>query len=186
MRTIDRSSEGVSHEPPLRFALFPAVASDVGTLPQLAYGFSLAASLLVGRFRGELYGAYWPNQTAHGPAADEGADIELAAGGSRGCFALLAQSVELAPCAGLEVGALHGSGVNLMPSLNQTGLWLAVTLDARAVLRVSKAFGIAVDLGAAIPLRRDEFTAGASATAPDLHKAGVIEARASIGPEVRF
>jgi hypothetical protein len=180
---------GGSSLPPLRFSLDPAIDGDVGTLPHLAYGFSLAASVLVGRFRGEVYGAYWPDQTANGPPgtpAGDGGTIELFDGGLRGCFAPLLKRVELSACAGFEAGALHGAGVNLTPRLTPTGPWLAVTLDARVVVRLSKVWGIALDAGAAIPLRRDEFTFGTGPAAPTVHEAGVIEGRGSIGPELRF
>jgi hypothetical protein len=177
-----------------RFALAAAVAGDVGTLPHVAYGFSLSGSVLVGRFRGEVQGAYWPNQTAHGPSGDpanEGGNIELLEGGIRGCFPTLEEGkrlprFELSPCGGFEAGALRGEGVDLHPDTSVAGLWLAVTLDGRTVMRLSRALGIGMDVGMAIPLRRDSFTLGNSRTAPVVHQASFIEGRAWIGPELRF
>ncbi len=177
-----------------RWAVFPAIAGDLGTLPHLAYGFSLSGSVMVGRFRGELYGAFWPNQTAHGqgtiPQAD-GGTVELVDGGMRACAptpdqSLPLQRIELSPCAGLEAGGLRGKGVNLAPALTRTSLWLAVTLDARAVVRLSRSWGIGLDVEAVVPLRRDVFTFGAGPSAPTIHEAGIIEGRAWMGPELRF
>jgi hypothetical protein len=190
-RAPDRASAAA--ERPSRFELFPAVGGDLGTLPTLAYGFSLAGSLHVGRLRAEVYGAYWPNHTAHPGRvpAGEGGEVELFAGGARGCFPLPGRSewfhrIELSPCAGLEAGALHGRGLNLPRSLTQTGLWLAVTLDARIVVRLSRALGFVADAGAAVPLRRDAFTLGTGSAAPTIDRPGAIEGRAWAGPELRF
>jgi hypothetical protein len=182
------------NQPRPRFAILPAIGGDLGTLPGPAYGFSLFGAILMGRFRGEAYASYWPNQTAHAPAgspAGEGANIELFDGGLRFCFPAPDESrrfssFELSPCAGFEAGALHGRGFDLAPSLSQTGLWLAFTLDARAIVRLSRSWGIALDLGGALPLRRDAFTLGAGPKAPTLQRAQVIEGRGWIGPEFRF
>jgi hypothetical protein len=194
LRSADRPMARESTRLPLRFALIPAIAGDLGTLPHIAYGFTLAGSVLVGRFRGEAYGSYWPSQTAAGPVGTppgEGGSIELFDGGTRACFSVTderppAHRLELSPCAGFEAGALHGKGVNLAPSLTATGLWLALTLDARAVVRLSRSLGVALDLGAAVPLRRDAFTFGAGSGAPVFHQAYFIEGRAWLGPELRF
>jgi hypothetical protein len=177
------------HGPRVQIAILPAIGGDLGTLPKTAYGVSLGGSLLLGRFRGELYAAYWPSQTASGAlGASEGTlgSFELVDGGFRACFAAVLGTIELYPCAGMEAGALHGGGVNLVPSLTQTGLWLAVTLDARLVYRLTRSWGIALDAGTAVPLRRDHFTAGTSSSAPTIHEAGLFEGRASLGPELRF
>jgi hypothetical protein len=191
-RALDRAIADDAKSP-LRFALFPALGGDLGTLPTLAYGFSLSGSLHVGRFRAEVYGAYWPNLTAHPVTvpAGEGGEVELVAGGARGCFPLPNESerlhrIELSPCAGLEAGALHGQGLNLPRSLTQTGLWLAVTLDARVVVRLSRSWGIVADAEGVVPLRRDAFTLGTGPKAPIIDRAGAIEARAWVGPELRF
>jgi hypothetical protein len=179
------TGNGLRRRPP-RFALFLAIAGDVGTLPHPAYGLSLSGSLLLGRFRAEIYGAYWPNQMAHGPPGTppgEGGNIELFSGGLRACLAPLMKRLELSSCAGLEAGALRGEGVNLLPSITRTGPWLALTLDVRAVVRLTNNWGIVLDVGAAIPFGRPEFTFGNGSI---IAEAEIVEGRVSVGPELRF
>jgi hypothetical protein len=188
LRLREGEPETKTTGPPLGFAVFASVNGDLGTLPRPAVGFALGGSILVGRFRAEVYGAFWPNRRAE--INGETADIELFDGGLRGCFSpglpRRVRWLELGACAGIEAGALHGAGSNLAPALTETGLWLALTANARAVARISRAWGIVLDVGAALPLRRDQFTAGPSSNADVLHEAGVVEGRLSVGPELRF
>jgi hypothetical protein len=163
-----------------------ALDGDAGTLPQLAYGGTLAGALLLGRWRFEGYGAYWPDQKARSRLFPTvGGNLRLAVGGARACAGLLpgGAALELAPCVGLEVGSLHGLGVGVRFPLPADSLWFAATADARASLGITPALRLTADLGIATPFYRDVFTLGSIG---NVHQASSVAARALLGPELRF
>jgi hypothetical protein len=169
-----------------------AVGADVGSLPRLAYGGTLAGALLLGPWRFEGYGAYWPDQTARSSRFPSvGANVRLALGGARACVGLLAAGgvLELGPCAGVEVGSMHGQGYGVSVPLPADSLWVAATADARASLRLTPALRVVFDLGIAVPFRRDVFfldLADNVNQASDVHQASPVVGRALLGPELRF
>jgi hypothetical protein len=166
-------------------AVFASFSGDLGTLPQPAYGFSLGAALLFRTFRLEGYGAYWPSQTGHASSSSAfGGTVYLLDGGARGCWLPLRRALEIAACAGLELGDLHGQGLGVRSPLPADGIWFAATALGRASWRIAPSFGVFLDLGLAIPFIRDQFSLDNS-TIP-IHQAGPVEGRASLGPELRF
>jgi hypothetical protein len=151
-----------------------------------------AGALLAGPWRFEGYGAFWPDQTARSnvfPAV--GAHVHLALGGARACVGVLRPGgpFELAPCAGLEVGALHGQGFGVTDGRSADSIWLATTADARASIALTPALRLTVDLGIAVPFHRDVFFLDLAPSANqtvDLHEPYWIVGRALVGPELRF
>ena len=91
-------------------------------------------------------------------------------------------ALELAACGGLELGDLHGQGTGVRSPLPADGIWFAATALGRATWRVAPSFGLFLDVGLAVPFRRDQFTLDVGT----IHQAGVVEGRASLGPELRF
>jgi hypothetical protein len=179
-RPAPRRSEPPRAREAVHFAVFPSVGFDLGTLPNAAYGFSVAGALLYGSFRAELYAEVWPYQTET-QVQPEG-KIELFDGGARGCYVPLRVPIlELGPCGGAELGALHGVGLNLSNPSYPTGLWAALTLDARLVIHLTKALHLGLDAGAVFPLALDDFTRSGTSIQP-----WRVEARAHGGPELRF
>jgi hypothetical protein len=65
------------------------------------------------------------------------------------------------------------------------GVWLATTLGGRVSWRIAQSFALVVDVGVAVPLRRDTVVIDNLGGAA-LHEAGLVEGRAAMGPEVRF
>jgi hypothetical protein len=170
--------------PAFPVAVFASLSGDLGTLPQTAYGFSLGAALLFRTFRLEGYGAYWPAQTAHAASAPAfGGDVYLADGGLRGCWLPWRSTIEIAACAGLELGDLHGQGLGVRSPQPNDGIWFAATALGRASWRVTSSFGLFVEVGLAVPFFRDTFSLDDIGT---VHQAGIVEGRASLGPELRF
>jgi hypothetical protein len=65
--------------------------------------------------------------------------------------------VRLLPCARVEAGALHASGVDLKVSRSDTRLWFAVGAVARAQLRITGPLFAELEVGAFLPIVRDRF-----------------------------
>jgi hypothetical protein len=179
---------------PTLFALFAQVGGDVGTLPRAALAVGGGVALTLGRFRAEVYGTYLPPQATYAATLQSlGTNVDLLAGGLRGCFFPLVGSVEAGGCAGLELGELHGHGFG--PSLpnryysftpsDAGGLWVAPTLSGRMAWRIARSFALVFDLGILVPVQRDTFVIDNLGGAA-LHEPGPVEGRASIGPEARF
>lgn len=175
---------------PVRGAVFAALYTDRGTLPNQAYGAMLAASFFFGALRLEGYAAYWPplTEAVSGHTAD-GGRISLYAGGARGCFtfALGGGAVDLAPCLGLELGDLHGAGFfGAQPQGTVDGLWMAGSAGGIATVHVGGPVRLVLGLEAAIPLRRDQFVFRVNEVDQLVHQPFIIEGRAFVGPELRF
>jgi hypothetical protein len=167
-----------------RFAIVASVGGDLGSLPKPAYGFTLALALLAGGFRFEAYGAYWPAQPSYVAAfPSDGGQVRLITGGLRACYAVVRGVLELGPCAGLELGAMHGEGFGVLSPSASDGLWFAASLTGRAAWRIIGPFGLALDVGAFVPFRRDQFFL---TQLGDVHQAALVEGRAVLGPELRF
>jgi hypothetical protein len=109
--------------------------------------------------------------------------VYLLDGGARGCWLPLRRALEIAACAGLELGDLHGQGLGVRSPLPADGIWFAATALGRASWRIAPSFRVFLDLGLAIPFVRDQFTLDNIGT---IHQAGSVEGRASLGPELRF
>jgi hypothetical protein len=179
--------------PPSRFSLFAALGGDLGTLPRPAWGVTLGAALFLSpAVRLEAYGSYWPWQHAQSSASfapNSGGDVFLADGGARACWLPLHANLELAGCAGLEAGLLHGQGENIARTLSADSFWLAATGLARLTWRASPHFALFLDASLAIPFSRDQFVFYSGPQDKNgslVYQAGPVEGRASFGPELRF
>jgi len=190
---------------PFHVGIVAQASSDLGTMPQPAYGFTVGASLMFGAFRLDGYAAHWAAPTApagSGPLTST--NVQLTVGGIRGCLVPWRGVLEISGCSGLELGDLHsqaspagvatqpigiGEGIGGAPftvitrsASTADSFWMSVTASARAFWRVTPSLGLALDIGLAFPLRRDAFAPAAGTLAQATWVAG----RASIGPEARF
>jgi len=173
--------------------VFVEAGGDVGTLPRAAFALGGGVGLLLGAFRLEGYGGYLFPQPAYAPQEPSiGTNIHLALGGLRGCFLPLRGELEAGGCAGLELGDLHGAGFGTLRSpyaaftpSSAGGLWVAPTLQGRLAWRVAAQLALVLDLGLAVPLRRDTFVVDNLAGGP-LHQPAAVVGRAAFGPEIRF
>jgi hypothetical protein len=85
-------------------------------------------------------------------------------------YAIAAGSIELAPCGGVQVGALTGRGTTVDQASGATRPWVAPELAARAALRIGPA-AVEVEGTAAAPLVRDRYYIAPSTT---VHQVPVV------------
>jgi len=159
------------------------IAGDLGTLPGAAYGVIADAGLRLGSWRALGRGFFWP--PVHGSAAGStgGGDFELLGGALNTCYAFPWRDVEVGPCAGLEAGSLRGSGTGVGLASSGSGLWLAATAGGLGMWRFLPAWALRLELGAAVPLRRDRFVLD---NVGFVHQAAPVSGRAALGAELRF
>jgi hypothetical protein len=136
-------------------AVGASVSAAVGIVPGIGIGVGGYVGLLVDRFRLEASGYFWPAETAQAAQAPKfGGSVQLAAGGARGCYAVVAHPFELSPCAGLELGSMSASGSSNLPTVDQASAWwIAPTFDAVVALPLGRRWALALDLGALTPVQ---------------------------------
>lgn len=119
---------------PARRARIPALGLriaaglELGALPPPAGAVQLAALLLWQRARLELHGTYLAPRTRL-DAAGQGARLQLAAAGIRGCGRVFARAVEFPLCLGAEAGAIRARALGLGDTVT-TGPWAAAIASA--------------------------------------------------------
>jgi len=198
--------------PASRVAILAQASGDSGILPQPMYGFTAAAAIMFGAFRVEGYGSYEPAQSLTLPVlASSSGDVQLVAGGLRGCLVPWRSWLEIAGCSGLEVADMHvhvqspgmptvGLSTGLPPgssagpsagpviaggvgaSTTGDSIAISATVSARAAWRLTPSLGLIMDAGLAFPLWRQSL----GVTAVALSQPPALEGRAAIGPELRF
>lgn len=139
------------------------LVADTGTLPRPGIGLSGGVSLGWPSFELRALGTVLPERRGTLVASDAsspGASIGLLAGSLLACvpIAVKQSALELALCAGGELGQLSGSGTGVSTPHDRRALWAAARLDLAARWVVGDT-PLALDLlvTAAAPLSRDEF-----------------------------
>lgn len=158
------------------------VVADSGALPSLSPGGGGAVGLAASRwFRGEIHGAIFSEQDAHGDAG-RGASIGLLEAGARGCVSLT-KTFEVLPCVGFDVMHLsaRGFGAQQVAHGSATVPALEAALFARAPL--AGPFGLVAGAGLVVPLTRESFVITSRGS---VHEVGAVAFRGWFGPEVRF
>ena len=113
----------------LRGALRLSGGVAFGDLPGAGVTLRLTPALVWTRVRLELEAAYGPVRRARFDDRPEvGADLQLAAAALRACPLFRRGKLELAVCAGLEVGAMYGRGVGFALEADGRLLWAALHL----------------------------------------------------------
>jgi hypothetical protein len=160
-----------------------AVADD-GSLPGIALGVGLRALAMLGPAAIETYASALPGQvgTVPGSPAD-GGTFRLVLGGARACYAPLRGHLDLAACAGLELGWLHADGLGVHYPQGADSLWAAGSLGLRASQQIAGSLRLALDLSVGDPWRRDRFVLDGIGL---VHQASPVVGRAYLGPELRF
>lgn len=113
---------------PPEFGLRIAAGIEVGALPPPAGAIQIAGLLLWRRARLEIHGTYLAPR-ARRDASDQGARVQLGAGGIRGCGRLFARAVELPLCVGAEAGVVRARALGLGDTVT-TGPWTAAIASA--------------------------------------------------------
>ena len=192
-RSVQAPDEGASV--PRRFALLLEGVGDVGTLPRVSDGIAASLALTFDSLRFEAFGSHLFAQAAHlaPPSSSVGSNVDLWAGGLRGCYLPSGGTLAIGACAGLEVGLLDGNGFGSLRSPYQTftpssggSFWIAPVAGGRLAWRIAPYFSLVIDLGFAIPLHRDVFEIGIDRAPSALHQASPVVARGAAGPELRF
>ena len=179
---VPRSASRVS--PRWQGAVSAGTAADAGSMPGIAYGLALRAMALVGSAGLEGYATYFPGQVGRLAASPtEGGTFRLVLGGLRACYSPRRGDLDVAGCAGFELGSLHADGFGVLHPRPADSLWVAGALGLRASLEIVAPFRLALDLTMGVPLLRDRFA---------LDQIGVVYqpspfvGRAFLGPELRF
>jgi hypothetical protein len=166
----------------LHAALGAALIADTGSLPAAGFGteigLRLAGSLLELHARGLLL----PAREASIDSSDSsspGAELGLLAGVMLGCVPLSHGVVDLAACAGAEIGQLSGRGTRVASPHERHSLWSAARLDL-AARKLLPGVPLALELGfsAAAPLLRDDFILKDIGT---VHRPANVVGRAGLG-----
>lgn len=166
----------------LHAALGSSLIADTGSLPAAGFGAEIGAR--VGGHLLELHarGLFLPSRGASIDAADPsspGAELSLLAGALLGCVPLSHGAVDLAACAGAELGQLTGRGTHVATPHERHSLWSAARLDLTARKPLAS-LPLALELGfsAAAPLLRDDFILKDIGT---VHRPANVVGRASLG-----
>lgn len=169
-------------EAPARVALRAEAAADGATLPAVTFGAGVAVGLRVSdRVRLEARGAVFAEQLGRVDAV-RGARFSLFSAGARACWSLTS-SVEIAPCAGLDVSAVGATGFGAQRAYDGTAIVLAP--EALLAFRAPLAGRVALtaSAGVVVPLWRESFVITGRGT---IHEVPAIAVRAFAGPEVHF
>jgi hypothetical protein len=140
----------------------------------------------VGPARIEIVGEHWFGRTIRGAAvAPFGGTISLSSAGASGCFVAARGGFEVAPCAGIELGDLHGVGLTDIP-LTTDGWWVAVVAGIHSLAHLVGPLWAGLRIEGIAPLVRDRFVADINGQTTLLFRSSAIAGRAFFGPELRF
>ncbi|WP_437895781.1 hypothetical protein [Sorangium sp. So ce124] len=167
----------------LRGALRVSGVLDTASLPAVAPGAGIAAGVLIGAVRVELSGTYFGAQQAFVERPTMGGDVQLTTGGLRLCYAMRYRSIELGPCAGIEVGVMSAASFGAASPGSNRALWVAPHPGALATFTLSDRLRVPLTIDVPFPVTRDRFVlVGIGA----VHRSAAATLRASLGVEVRF
>ena len=166
---------------PLRSALGIFGGVDGGNLP--AAGGLLAGSLglLVGRARAELVVLHVFARTIDDDERGAGS-FRITAARGQGCFEPRARRLSFPLCAGLELGAIRGIGVDVPKTDRVRRLWLALVGSAGLAWAPIPRLALVVRGELVVGPRRHAFTLGGRA----LVTTGAVGARGLAGLELRL
>jgi hypothetical protein len=185
-RLAPRADAGPSAPPP-RIEAGARLGFGIGGLILPRAGAGLSAAPFVGgrRVHAELALQYWTPRTVElGGGLDAGASFQLVSVGLRGCPILTWGRWRFVPCAGVDGGALVGSGrgSSLARSQRVTTLWAAAIVRAGGEVRVAPRVSLFVAFEGAISLNRPEFHLDlADADSAGLHQVGAFGPRGRLG-----
>lgn len=158
-------------------------AVDFRSLPSPSLGLGLRGAVDLGADRLELQFVTWLGRQATLKGRSEvGADVALHTAGARYCRWLVRRMLDLAPCAGIEGGAVVASGFGALPTTG-VGRWLAPQIGLMGVVRPSPRFAVSIEVDGLAPVLRDRFTVLGGG---ELYRPPPTTVRAAILAQVRF
>lgn len=167
---------------PLGVAARLSFALDGGTLPSAAPGLNATLAILRGRLRLELGVTYlFPRRGVN--ASNVGGDIALLSAGVRGCVALLRGPIEPRLCAGVEGGAMSGTGVGLPTPASGASPWWGLFAGAAVALSLSSHLSLHFAVDAGLSVASPDFVVDDVVL---VHRPSTALARGASGVEWRF
>ncbi|MCY0987793.1 hypothetical protein OV203_11695 [Nannocystis sp. ILAH1] len=157
----------------------------LGATPGVSGGFVGAAGLGLGR-RGrlELTASWWaPTRTRLAASPGAGADVSLATGGLRGCFAPGRAWLEVPLCLGVEFGSMRARGFGVADARVERSLWSALTLGAAVALVPAPRWAVWLAVDGHLALNRPQFLIDGGG---EVWRGGRAGVRATLALEVRF
>jgi hypothetical protein len=157
---------------------------DTGSLPRGGAGVALGAGLAWPSVELQLLGTFLPRRESRIDVTDPqspGVEMGLVAGSLSGCVPLAASSsaVDVALCAGWELGMLSGQGTRVDDSHHQRALWSAARIDLEAGWRIPNSpFELELRVSGLAPLTRDDFILK---DIGGVHRPAAVVGRAGLG-----
>lgn len=168
----------------MRVGLRLAGGVDVAALPAPAPGGGVTALVLFGANRIEVTGVAWVRERATAmPGGSVGGDIALLAAGARYCRSFGGPLLEIAPCAGMEAGAMPGTGVGVSSPSSGWVPWVAPQLGALGLWNLSPWISLSASVEALFPLVREAF---AIEGVGEIYRTRPATGRGLLGVEVHF
>ncbi len=156
---------------------------DVATLLGPAVGLGVGAGVDLGFGRIELRAMGWLPREAVVVGSPVAGNVSLVAGGPRYCRWLLGPVFDLAPCGGLEAGAILGTGVGALRPSTGVGRWLAPELGLLGIVRASPRFALSLALDGLALVFRDELVV---ANVGVVYRPPPVTLRVAVGMHLRF
>jgi len=141
---------------PVGLAAAGTASADLGSLPRPAFGAQGALALELLPLHLEALITFFP-PARETIAPERGGDIDLIAGGARGCYFARGERLAAGACGGVEVGSLAGSGFGTSWKETRTSLWLAPRLGFLGSYALSTDAALRLGLEALLPASRPVF-----------------------------
>jgi hypothetical protein len=157
---------------------------DFASLPGPAAGVGIDAAIELGAHRAELRAMAWlPRRATLADRSSVGGDFSLYAAGLRYCRWLVRRSFDIAPCGGLEAGALVASGVGVASPASGVGRWLAPQIGLLGMVRPTSRFAVSLAVDGLALVFRDWF---AISSAGGVYRPPAATLRAVLAAHLRF
>ncbi|MFO0589237.1 MAG: hypothetical protein U0441_16995 [Polyangiaceae bacterium] len=169
---------------PVALVIGAWAGGDVGTLPGVTAALGGTLGVAAGKQRFEIGFVYrFPGRAQLASKPGAGGDVSLVAGSLTACRTLLSGRLALAPCAGVEIGDMAGTGVGVTTPTTAHQPWFAGALGGRAWLSLAPRIALFAGLDAAIPFLRPRFVIEGLGL---VHTPSPVSGRGSLGLEARF
>jgi len=178
-----RSTPRPAASGPIELSIRARAGGQFGAVPGLTGGPDLALAIGGRRVRAEIVGSYWlPRRVDQAPPSLR---VHLGTVSPRACGTLPQRRVDVAVCAGPEIGVMRGDvggGGTRLP------LWIAIAAEAGVRAPVSSRVAIWATVGAAAPLRFPRFRLvdETGLRSRQVYRPAVAAMRIHLGIEVRL
>src|SRR5262249_48726154 len=120
--------------------------AEIGTLPSVAYGASVAGGIVKGLLRTEIVGAMLLPQDAALAAPSKGATFQKLSAGVRGCVTSPShRPIEVGGCAGAEANRVSAKSFGVDHTKEDSTVWPELTLGALSRVHIAGPLGVDVD-----------------------------------------